>query len=128
MQSILETRALTKRYGTTLALNNVDISLPKGKIVGLLGPNGSGKTTLLKIVAGLLTPTNGVVLVEGQPVGEETKSMISFLPENNLSAGVDDGGRLPRLFRGFLCGLRYAARQGDALPAQCAAEEAHEGS
>ena len=82
MQSILETRALTKRYGTTLALNNVDISLPKGKIVGLLGPNGSGKTTLLKIVAGLLTPTSGVVLVEGQPVGEETKSMISFLPEN----------------------------------------------
>ncbi len=82
MQSILETRALTKRYGTTLALNNVDISLPKGKIVGLLGPNGSGKTTLLKIVAGLLTPTSGVVLVEGQPVSEETKSMISFLPEN----------------------------------------------
>jgi len=82
MQSILETRALTKRYGTTLALNNVDISLPKGKIVGLLGPNGSGKTTLLKIVAGLLTPTNGIVLVEGQPVSEATKSMISFLPEN----------------------------------------------
>ncbi len=82
MQSILETRTLTKRYGTTLALENVDISLPKGKIVGLLGPNGSGKTTLLKIVAGLLTPTTGTVLVEGQPVGEATKSMISFLPEN----------------------------------------------
>jgi ABC-2 type transport system ATP-binding protein len=81
MQAILETRALTKRYGPMLALENVDISLPKGKIVGLLGPNGSGKTTLLKIVAGLLTPTNGTVLVEGRPVGEETKSMISFLPE-----------------------------------------------
>ena len=81
MQSILEARALTKRYGSTLALNNVDISLPKGKIIGLLGPNGSGKTTLLKIVAGLLTPTEGVVRVDNQPVGEGTKALISYLPE-----------------------------------------------
>jgi len=80
-QAVLETRSLSKRYGTTLALNNVDITLPKGKIVGLLGPNGSGKTTLLKIVAGLLTPTNGTVLADGQPIGEGTKSMISYLPE-----------------------------------------------
>ena len=80
-QAILETRSLTKRYGTTLALNNADITLPKGKIVGLLGPNGSGKTTLLKIVAGLLTPSNGTVLADGQPIGEGTKSMISYLPE-----------------------------------------------
>ena len=81
MQSILEARALTKRYGSTLALNNVDLSLPKGKIIGLLGPNGSGKTTLLKIVAGLLTPTEGVVRVDNQPVGEGTKSLISYLPD-----------------------------------------------
>ena len=81
MQSILEVRALSKRYGSTLALNNVDLTLPKGKIIGLLGPNGSGKTTLLKIVAGLLTPTNGIVLVDNQPVGEGTKALISYLPE-----------------------------------------------
>jgi len=81
MQSILETRALIKRYGSTVALNNVDLSLPKGKIIGLLGPNGSGKTTLLKIAAGLLTPTEGIVRVENQPVGEGTKSLISYLPE-----------------------------------------------
>ena len=73
MQSILETRALNKRYSSTLALNNVDLTLPKGKIIGLLGPNGSGKPTLLKIVAGLLTPTTGTVLVDNQPVGEGTK-------------------------------------------------------
>ena len=79
--AILETRSLSKRYGSTLALNNVDITLPKGKIVGLLGPNGSGKTTLLKIVAGLLTPSNGYVLADGQAIGEGTKSMISYLPE-----------------------------------------------
>jgi ABC-2 type transport system ATP-binding protein len=81
MDAILETRALTKRYGATLALNNVDITLPKGKIVGLLGPNGSGKTTLLKIAAGLLTPTSGVILADNRPIGQETKSVISFLPE-----------------------------------------------
>ena len=80
-QSVLEVKALSKRYGATLALNNVDLSLPKGKIIGLLGPNGSGKTTLLKIVAGLLTPTYGIVLADGQPIGEETKSLISYLPE-----------------------------------------------
>jgi len=79
--AILEARSLSKRFGSTLALNNVDITLPKGKIVGLLGPNGSGKTTLLKIVAGLLTPTNGTVLADGQPIGEGTKSLISYLPE-----------------------------------------------
>ncbi|MPN35559.1 ABC transporter ATP-binding protein YtrB [bioreactor metagenome] len=46
-----------------------------------MGPNGSGKTTLLKIVAGLLTPTSGTVLVDNQPVGEGTKALISYLPE-----------------------------------------------
>jgi len=81
MDAILETRALTKRYGATLALNNVDLTLPKGKIIGLLGPNGSGKTTLLKIASGLLTPTSGVILADNRPIGEQTKSVISFLPE-----------------------------------------------
>jgi ABC-2 type transport system ATP-binding protein len=81
MGAILEARGLTKRYGATVALNNVDITLPKGKIVGLLGPNGSGKTTLLKIAAGLLTPTSGVIVADNRPIGEATKSVISFLPE-----------------------------------------------
>ncbi|HRX57689.1 MAG TPA: ABC transporter ATP-binding protein [Eubacteriales bacterium] len=81
MDAILEARALTKRYGATLALNNVDLTLPRGKIIGLLGPNGSGKTTLLKIAAGLLTPTSGVILADNRPIGEQTKSVISFLPE-----------------------------------------------
>lgn len=81
METILEARGLTKRYGATLALNNVDITLPKGKIVGLLGPNGSGKTTLLKIASGLLTPTSGIILADNRPIGEATKSIISFLPE-----------------------------------------------
>jgi len=86
MEAILETRGLTKRYGATLALNNVNLTLPQGRIVGLLGPNGSGKTTLLKIVAGLLTATEGVALAGGKIVGPATKSMISFLPERTYLA------------------------------------------
>lgn len=78
---ILECRALTKNYGANLALNNFTVSLPSGRIIGLLGPNGSGKTTLIKLAAGLLTPTFGEILIDGEPVGENTKNIVSYLPE-----------------------------------------------
>lgn len=72
---------LTKSYNGSLALSGVDLELPRGKIIGLLGPNGSGKTTLVKILAGLLQPTSGTVFVEGLAPGPETKSFVSYLPE-----------------------------------------------
>lgn len=81
LQPVLSCRALTKRYGDRVALGDVTLSVPRGRVVGLLGPNGSGKTTLLKIVAGLLQPTSGTVQVEGQAPGPETKACVSFLPE-----------------------------------------------
>ncbi len=81
MQTILEAHALTKRYGGQLALNNVSFSLPAGKIVGLLGPNGSGKTTFIKLAAGLLTPSAGMIMIDGKPVGPDTKAVVSYLPE-----------------------------------------------
>ena len=56
---VFECRSLTKRYGRNAALNDVSMSLPAGRVVGLLGPNGSGKTTLIKLAAGLLTPSAG---------------------------------------------------------------------
>ena len=56
---LLECRDLTKRYGATVALDRFTVSLPAGRIVGLLGPNGSGKTTLLKMIAGVAHPTAG---------------------------------------------------------------------
>jgi ABC-2 type transport system ATP-binding protein len=86
MQTILECQGLTKRYsGGSLApaLNNVSIALPKGKIVGLLGPNGSGKTTLIKIACGLLTPSEGSLTVNGMAPGVETKKIVSYLPERD---------------------------------------------
>lgn len=81
MQPVLECRALTKAYGATAALNQVTLSVPRGRVVGLLGPNGSGKTTLIKLAAGLLRPTAGQVLVMGAAPGPETKAVVSYLPE-----------------------------------------------
>ena len=81
MSYVLEAKGLTKDYGGGIGLLGADLALPSGKIIGLLGSNGSGKTTFLKLVAGILTPTQGEVLVCGTPVGPETKSLVSFLPE-----------------------------------------------
>ena len=82
MEDVLNLRKLTKYYTKTVpALDNVTLSIPKGKIIGLLGPNGSGKTTLLKLCAGLLTPSYGKVTVCGEPVGLKTKAMVSYLPD-----------------------------------------------
>ena len=79
--SILESNSLTKSYNGKVALNNVNLKLEPGRIIGLLGPNGSGKTTFIKLCAGLLTPTKGEVLIGGVPVGPETKGRVAYLPE-----------------------------------------------
>jgi ABC-2 type transport system ATP-binding protein len=81
MEDILCLNGLTKSYGSHIALYEVSLNLPKGKIIGLLGPNGSGKTTLLKLCAGLLTPTAGEARIAGEPVGPRTKSLVSYLPD-----------------------------------------------
>lgn len=81
MQGLLECKSLCKNYGNKQALSNVNLSLEKGKIIGLLGSNGSGKTTLIKTAAGLLTPTNGEISVYGMKPGPSTKSLVSYLPD-----------------------------------------------
>ena len=84
--AILECRGLTKRYGAAPALDAVDLAVEPGGIVGLLGPNGSGKTTLIKLVNGLLTPSAGEVLVEGQRPGPLTKAVVAYLPDRDYLA------------------------------------------
>ncbi len=78
---IVKCENLSKNYGNKKALKNVNLSLEKGKIIGLLGPNGSGKTTLIKLINDLLAPTSGKVLINGMTPGIETKKIISYLPE-----------------------------------------------
>lgn len=81
MSYILECRGLVKKYGYKDALSGIDLSIERGRIVGLLGPNGSGKSTLIKLANGLLSPTKGELLIDGKPVGTDTKKIVSYLPE-----------------------------------------------
>ena len=76
-----ECKSLCKRYGNVQALDNVSFVVEPGRVVGLLGPNGSGKTTLIKLANGLLTPTGGELLINGQKPGKATRAQVSYLPD-----------------------------------------------
>lgn len=78
---ILECKNLVKTFSNKQALKGINLSIKRGRIVGLLGPNGSGKSTLTKIANGILTPTSGEILINGMHPGIETKKMVSYLPE-----------------------------------------------
>jgi len=82
MDNILKSKKICKSYLNKKALREVTIEIMPGKIVGLLGPNGSGKTTFLKIAAGILHPSKGEILIDGQKPGVYTKSIVSYLPDN----------------------------------------------
>lgn len=81
MEELLTCQNLTKRYGYKTALDNINLTIRRGRIIGLLGPNGSGKTTLIKLINGLLSPSEGELLVNGMKPGPETKAVVSYLPE-----------------------------------------------
>ena len=72
---------LSKTYSSVKALDSLDLTLGGGRFIGLLGPNGSGKTTLIKLLNGLIQPTAGSVLVDGQTPGVHTHSVVSYLPD-----------------------------------------------
>ncbi|SHI86587.1 ABC-2 type transport system ATP-binding protein [Clostridium amylolyticum] len=83
MSKILECKGLTKKYGDKYALNNIDLSISRGRIVGLLGPNGSGKSTIIKLANGLLLPSSGGIYINGEEPGVNTKKIVSYLPERS---------------------------------------------
>ncbi len=81
---MIEIQKFSKKFGDTLAVDNLTLNIPAGEFFTLLGPNGAGKTTTLKTVAGLLRPTSGRVLVGGHDMAEkntEAKKLISFIPD-----------------------------------------------
>ena len=75
---------LTKRYGKKTALQNVNLNLEPGRIIGLAGPNGSGKTTMIKLMQRMLVPTEGQVLIQGKEPGPETKAVVAYLPDRDF--------------------------------------------
>ena len=78
---LLECINLEKSFGNKKILKDINLTIPRGKIIGLLGKNGTGKSTLIKLINDLLTPTSGKILVNGKEVGVESKKIISYLPE-----------------------------------------------
>lgn len=78
---LLECIHLNKNFGNKKVLKDINLKIPRGKIIGLLGKNGTGKSTLIKLINDLLTPTSGKILVNGDEIGIESKKIISYLPE-----------------------------------------------
>ena len=79
--SMIVCRNVSKSFGEKVALDNVSLDIPKGKIFGLLGPNGAGKTTLIRIINRITIPNAGTVLFNGQPITQEDVEKIGYLPE-----------------------------------------------
>ena len=99
MKPILECHGLSKQYNRmSYALQNLNLALEPGQIVGLLGPNGSGKTTLIKLINDLLVPTEGRILIDGKAPGTETKKIVSYLPERSC---LDESMRIKEILRYF---------------------------
>lgn len=81
---MIELKNLTKRYGSVLAVNNINLSIPKGEIFGFIGPNGAGKTTTIRMMGGVLAPTEGSVIIEGINMADDPESVkrrIGFIPD-----------------------------------------------
>ena len=100
-EKLIICQGLTKRYGTKPALDGVDLTLGRGRIIGLLGPNGSGKTTWIKLLCGLLQPTKGTVTIDGHRPDLYTKSIISYLPDRMYFADWMRAGDLLDYFADF---------------------------
>ena len=78
---LLEIKNLSKSYGKKKVLKDINLTIPRDRIIGLLGKNGTGKSTLIKLINDLLTPTSGEILINGEKVGVESKKIISYVPE-----------------------------------------------
>jgi ABC-2 type transport system ATP-binding protein len=118
----IETRSLHKRFGRTVAVADLSLTIERGEVFGFLGPNGAGKTTSLKLLLGLIEPTSGGGTVLGAPLGlRAARARIGFLPEHFRFHDCLTGRELLRI-HGRLFGLRGAALEGriDALLARVA--------
>ena len=98
---VLSCTDLCKSYHKKQVLKNLNVDLPSGKIVGLLGPNGCGKSTFMKLVCGLLVPNDGEIRICGEPRSEKTNSLVSYLPERSYFSNSMKVNELIRYFSDF---------------------------
>jgi ABC-2 type transport system ATP-binding protein len=98
---LLKVKSLTKKYMTKVVLDNIEFSLEKGKVYGLLGPNASGKTTLMKLIAGVTQPSAGIIEVNGYKTGVMTKKVVSYLPTINYLPKWMTVGRCLNFYQDF---------------------------
>ena len=106
MNELLICENVCKKFGNTVALNNVNLTVTSGKIIGLLGPNGSGKTTLIKLINGLLTPTSGTIAIDGDKPGYITKSKVAYLPDNSYLNSWMTVKQIVDMFKDFYTDFR----------------------
>ena len=97
----LKCRNLTKKYGNLTALDNINLTLKSGRIVGLVGPNGSGKTTLIKLAQHMLTPTKGKILISKEKPGPRTKEIVSYLPDRDFLPSWMNVDSLIKFYKDF---------------------------
>jgi ABC-2 type transport system ATP-binding protein len=101
MSSILTCTNLSKNYGSKKALDNINLNIERGRIIGLLGPNGSGKSTFMKLCNDLLTPTSGELQIAGNTPGVETKKVVSYLPERTYLNDWMKVSEIIQMFKDF---------------------------
>ena len=99
--NMLECNNLTKNYFAGPAVSNLSITINQGKTYALLGPNGSGKTTLMKMIAGLVKPNEGTILLDGEPVTHSSKADITYMPTENYFYSYMDINSIGRYYRDF---------------------------
>lgn len=109
--SVLECKDLSKSYGKTPALNHVTFTVEPGCIVGLLGPNGSGKTTLIKLANGLLTPSEGEILICNMVPGKDSRSVVSYLPDRTCLPLWMSARQLLEFYQDFYADFDRAAAE-----------------
>ena len=102
---MLKFENVTKKYRTVTAVDDLSLTIEKGRLYAMLGPNGSGKTTLMKMTAGLVKPDRGTILLDDQPIGIETKKRIAYMPTESFfysyMTGLDAGKYYRDFFEDF---------------------------
>jgi ABC-2 type transport system ATP-binding protein len=98
---MLQCEHLTKKYMSTTAVNDLTLEIPTGRVYALLGPNGSGKTTLMKMVAGLVKPTSGTLMLNGRPIGVESKAHVAYMPTEGYFFSYMNGEDVGAYYQDF---------------------------